>query len=154
MGVDTIISDLLLVHSAANSNFLLPHLLTHDSCVACGLAQLSPRVKLYQDDFNKAHCPLGQAGKFIRCSPPQLWPRAYVQRPYYPSKDDTDSCIHRSRVSELYVSLAIVFYRGCSNSRAANLLVPFYLLTHVLHSSRVLEHSLQSQMIPWLRRSR
>lgn len=66
------LSRISTLHSAANSKFLLSHLLIHDNRVACGLAQLPPRVKLHQDDLNKAHCPLGQAGKLILSSALQL----------------------------------------------------------------------------------
>lgn len=46
----------------------------------------------------------------------------------YPNKDDTDSSNHRLRVSESYVSLAIVSYRRCSNSKATKCLGPHSLV--------------------------
>ena len=111
---------------------------------------------LYEDDFNKAYCPLGQAGKLIRSSAPSSlafgyrhsWSNLAIQektRLMVPSTGpQCQSCMFPTRSSLIEIA------------PISKLQPPWavYLLTCVTHSYRGLEHWLQSQMIPWPRRSR
>lgn len=108
---------------------------------------------LYEDDLNKAYCPLGQAGKLIRSSSLEFgYRRSWSNLAIQEKKRLMAPLTGPKCQSCMFLSWSTLI-EDAPNSK----LQPpwaFYLLTCVTHSYRGLELWLQLQMIPWLKRSR